>query len=277
MKIQLLLEVFDKPSMDGVQIVYETRTSCDYKFIDPSIGDDTIYKVSIYSEIGGVERSIADVPGIGTKYPEAIELLKGYTGTASIFLSASVKGDDSSYSKTKLNNQWFVYSKLLACISHYVTTRKPMMLKFSGASQDMDLVYDKFIKMSGRLDPANKHEHLTGEYYIRSDVKTMLQEKLGVSLEPKDAVLRSERLAGIKKRKQEQRQREMRRAERDSDWFRQDIDDNPFNGIANPSGYHGLAFDDDDGLAFDDDIAPPTGGDSEDELGLWLDDEPLEL
>lgn len=234
MKLQLLLEVFDKPSMEGVKVRSLDKRRGEFSFTDPSIPDSPRYDVEIYLNPFSPIESFKyfelhnDDLIRGNIYDIETEL-RPFSGTAEIFLSHH-KGDNSSYSKTRLQNQWFVYSKLIACVAEFVKSSKPVFLAFSGATDDMELVYDKFIKLSNRLDPSNSYEHFWSKYYIRKDVKKLIISTLGELNDGEAKRYRAQRLKNIRNAKNYQKEYDRQRAERQAEnhGYTDDSDDDDF-------------------------------------------------
>lgn len=173
MKLTQINEVFEKPSLDGVEIKGDHGSHI-YNFHDKG----KKYSVRIYgnsTEYMHIEDSHRKIfAGFKEKYGE--KMGRNPVEMGAIYLSVErFDGDQNgSFSETGLGNQWFVYGKLIACVQHYVEKNKPILLAFSGASTSMDLVYDKFIKMSQRLYPQDAYVPYTDDTYVRKEIAAVL-------------------------------------------------------------------------------------------------------
>jgi hypothetical protein len=112
---------------------------------------------------------------------------------------------------------------------HYIGKYKPLGLMFSGATRSMDLVYDKFIRMSQRLYPEDAYVPYSGELYLRKDVVEKLPDSDAVTREREN---RDQKLQRIRQTKNAMRKRDNRRV---SSWDSADT--------SNPGGSAGEEFD----------------------------------
>lgn len=81
---------------------------------------------------------------------------------------------------TNLNNAFSVYRKMLSAIMNFITKINPYGLIFTGARQNMDLVYDKFYKRYLK----NHYVRINSENYLRIDIanqKGFNQERLAAA------------------------------------------------------------------------------------------------
>lgn len=195
MKIQLLLEVFDNPSLDGVKVSKDDKSS-HYEFTDPAM-PDMLYEVSIYVTsvypLSDAVNELADEMGDPESFKAEVNQYvvdNKLTGISKISLtcrdtSPNEDGNDwwgeenNPYEKTGLGNNYFVYGKLVACCADYVKKNRPALLHFSGDSNDMNLVYDRMIRMSSRLDPQNSYSFFRGSSFMRDDLRSMVND-LGI-------------------------------------------------------------------------------------------------
>lgn len=171
MKLFLINEVFDKPSLEDVDIHYGVSDSITYTFTDKD--HDIKYSIKLVKNIFEYLGIPDDHIDIFNKFREENPR---YLDGASIYLMWLHKDhiQPESFDETGIGNQWFVYGKLIACVQHYITKHKPILLYFSGSDDNMDLVYDKFIKMSQRLYPQDAYVPYADELYIRKEIYDIL-------------------------------------------------------------------------------------------------------
>ncbi len=169
MKLRLITEVFNKPSLDGIETEQNGDTFT-YSFSSEIRGDEVTYNVFIIRNKSvydlerdlGVEVSSRTIPNI-EKYGNQVEII--------------LEGDDD-YSKTGFGNQFEVYSKLIASIHHYVNEYVPIALKFSGYEPDMDLVYNRMIKMANKTWPEHAYVPISEKNYVRKEVHEALMQNI---------------------------------------------------------------------------------------------------
>lgn len=212
MKLFQINEVFDRPSMDGVIIDNHGSSNIYYKFTDNNV--DVTYIVKMYMN----EFQYTSLPSKYAAFTEEIsKMYPKYIDAVSIFFVYTNDEGNESYNLSKLGNQWFVYGKLIACLNDYISKYKPIVLKFSGANQNMDLVYDRFIKMSKKIYPQDAYVPITASMYIREEVFDILPKDEEIESELRS---REEKLKNIKKHKNSSRKFEMMNPPRDDlpDW-----------------------------------------------------------
>lgn len=170
MKLVQINEVFEKPSLDGVDITSSGR-SVAYRFAD----EHDQYKVEIFSfpykrfKIDARHMEILDDYAEGYTNPNTGQPSQ----IATIYMIVDSKDaieNDKEFEETGHGNQWFVYGKLIACVQHYIQEYKPLILSFSGATGGMDLVYDKFIRMSQKLYPDDAYVPYVMNSFIRKEI-----------------------------------------------------------------------------------------------------------
>jgi hypothetical protein len=175
MKLQIINEVFERPSMDGIEY-HGNDTHGFYKFRDQGTEYDVeifLRPRSLWNAMDSEARERVDDEQV-QQLGEAI----GNVTAATVYLTWSREGVASGrYGKSGMRNQWFVYGKLIASMEHFIKKHYPTFLMFSGADDDMELVYDRFIKMSGRYDPANAYIHYNRDVYVRQDVKELVETR----------------------------------------------------------------------------------------------------
>lgn len=208
MKLQLISEVFDKPSLDGVEvsdISSRWETGFMYEF---AVGDG-IYTVRVvdYSpqEDTEIYQYLASVHiDDSESRKNAINSLLKYP-VATVDLQWRLKDEPESagtYSPSGLGNEFIIYSKLIACVSHYVENFEPIGFQFSGYTEDMDLVYDKLMKFTSKW-MKYKFIRITSDSYIRSDIADMIPTFEKDTAEERELALG--RLKDIRRYKNEQR------------------------------------------------------------------------
>ncbi len=179
MKLSLISEVFQTPSMDGVRSdidMYSDNTriaSATYTFYDSPKGERIEYELKILTnryayladKIFGFEKLKPE------QYQELLAKMEEIGGNpAYIDFEA-----DESYDKTGHNNEFFVYSKVIACIHDFVSRSRPVALKFSGYTSDMDRIYDRFIKMGNRIWPEHTYVPISPDVYVTKQLLAVLQ------------------------------------------------------------------------------------------------------
>lgn len=210
-------EVFDRPSMDGVNIDDSGRGTAAYDFKDENIGKKYIVKIygkgiddalTFSSVLGDDDDDMQSLDkysiflnDIKTQYPNSV-------GTAVIHLSSIDNDGNESFRLTNAGNQWLVYSKLIACLNDYMNKYKPITLKFSGASKSMDLIYDRFIKMSKKTYPEHSYVPLSNDVYIRKEMFEMIEDEKSIQ---SSLASREARLKNIRKDKNKSRRRNLRK------------------------------------------------------------------
>ena len=102
---------------------------------------------------------------------ENLRIENEYGGIAEITLEA-----DGDYNKTGEQNEFEVYPKLISSVHHYVKEKKPAALKFYGFVQDMDLVYDRMIKMGNKTWPEDTYIPFSEQLYVRKEIHEELME-----------------------------------------------------------------------------------------------------
>lgn len=166
MKLSLISEVFQKPSMDGVETRYsmyhdsDLTASAEYMFFD----DDNKYKVNIttasYDSV--IETMIGYSNIDPSMYDDIMAKIRG-AGGLPCYIALDANG---SYAKTGFNNEFYVYGKVISCVHDFVVKNKPIAIKFSGYTSDMDRVYDRFVKMGNKLWPEYRYIPVSGELYL---------------------------------------------------------------------------------------------------------------
>jgi hypothetical protein len=169
-----LFEVFDRVNLDGVKIT-DDDSSINYEFEDVVEGKKYSYEIIIYGNVikryDSVGSNFIDkysdlYSQFKIKYPKSFD-------KADITLTI-VKDGEISFNASNLGNQVFVYGKLIACIQDMISKHKPLFLNFEGYNSSMDLVYDKFIKMSQRAYPQDAYVPYLSDYYIRKEVYDLI-------------------------------------------------------------------------------------------------------
>jgi hypothetical protein len=162
----VLNEVFEKDplKLKGLGIEPVVRDG-DYEYIfrDPKLGDKSpYYKVSIGQ----------DPPRMSQLFRA---ILKEYPGSVGMGLTW---GDDPSvienFEKTGLKNEVFVYGVMINCLIDYVDRHgdAPAFLNFSGYTEDMNVVYDRFLKKFLAEPGLHKYAYIPyrEDYYISKPV-----------------------------------------------------------------------------------------------------------
>jgi hypothetical protein len=185
----LFFEVFDRANLDGVKIT-DGFSSVSYQFEDTIEGEKYYYEIYFYASDIYKHSSYEIINNFLDKYGNLYsQFKKKYpksSGKAEIYLSIEGSHVSSSYGVSNLGNQNFVYGKLIACIQDAISKHKPLFLSFSGAQDKMDLVYDKFIKMSQRVYPQDAYVSYSGNYYIRKEVYDLIQNDSSLELAKKE-------------------------------------------------------------------------------------------
>ena len=166
MRLQQINEVFDKPNLDGVNVSGDSYVT-EYTFLDPNSTERIIYKVRIRNNSGYAFKEFMENQFDEMEPDDVVDIkhkLKRFGSGVLIEFTAGTE-----YSKTGLNNEFFVYGKLIACVYDYVKKNKPIFLKFSGATDDMDLVYNRFLKLGNRANPADVYVPFNDEMHVRKD------------------------------------------------------------------------------------------------------------
>jgi hypothetical protein len=174
----LLIEVFDRANLDGVTIT-DGFSSVSYQFEDTVEGEKYSYEITVYGNNQINTRNYAATTNFLDKYGDLYSQFKmKYPKSfdkADIYLTIT-KDRQRSFNASNLGNQVFVYGKLIACIQDMISKHKPLFLKFSGAQRSMDLVYDKFIKMSQKVYPQDAYVPYLDDYYIRKEVYDLIPD-----------------------------------------------------------------------------------------------------
>lgn len=176
MKLKLINEIFDRPTMAGVQVLEKPSGSV-YAFKDPTakseLAKHTIYIVKIKPLHGpddvGPPPMIRYVRKHAENNKELKNILAGLSPLISIDLEANKDNDRTNY-----GNQYYVYGKLIACVWDYIKKNKPIGLFAMGVDSDMDIIYDKLIKLGSKIDPANAYVLFGQDNYIRKDVADLI-------------------------------------------------------------------------------------------------------
>ncbi len=142
MKLQMILEVFERLDLEGVQIRdlgHGYRAGKIYYFRDPNLPNSPTYNVTIE------ELEFDDIMDL--MFVNSFVKLLGEVKCYSLFLTTDV----NQFQLTKLDNAFFVYGKMLACLVDYCQKfGTPHFIEFSGADKSMDLAYDRLLKSFGR-------------------------------------------------------------------------------------------------------------------------------
>ncbi len=222
MKLSLISEVFQTPSMDGVETRYSMYHSSDtialaqYAFYDGEIA----YKININaSNYGSAVETIFNLSNIDpelvdTMYDTVLNQIKSLGG-----LPAYIDFEaDGSYAKTGFGNEFFVYSKVIACVHDFVVKTKPIILRFSGYTSDMDRVYDRFVKMGNRMWPEYKYIPVSSEVYVTVPMFRFIRDIPGFMEEyDRKMAVRSNKLNDALKNKKLERQRTKQNTKQNSD------------------------------------------------------------
>lgn len=166
-KLKLVLnEVFDRDPQKlkklGIEPVV-TDGDFDYIFRDPNLGAKSpYYRVNIAN----------DPPRMSPLFKA---ILNEYPGSVGMGLTWGKKrGDIDNFEKTGLKNEVFVYSVMINCLTDYVDRHgdAPAFLNFSGYTDDMNLVYDKFLKRFLSDPGLHKYAYIPyrEDYYISKAV-----------------------------------------------------------------------------------------------------------
>jgi len=210
MKLTVINEVFDKPSLEGVDI-REVDNTFEYRFDDTNNGYE--YQVTIYYyTVENMEESESEHAMDDVLDTEALkDHMKIYDVImANINLEAkSPKQRFGSPQLTGVGNQWFVYGKMLACVQHFIGEYKPAFLEFEGANSYMDLMYDKLMKLMNKMYPSDSYTHFRSSFYIRKELASKIGnfEKYRKNQEE----YRQEYLEKVRKRKIESRKSKIER------------------------------------------------------------------
>ncbi len=166
MKLNLITEVFDKPSLKDISIK-EIRNKTIYTFEVLINGSKYPYEVTMEREdkaINYIEILLNKI--LDDKHEQ---VLKNYSEQVGIYLSMS-----GTHAKTKMGREFEVYQKLISAVHHYVKNYKPVALEFSGYSDDMDLVYHRMVKMANKTWPEDSYVPISTSQFIRKEVHDFL-------------------------------------------------------------------------------------------------------
>lgn len=180
MKLSLISEVFQKPSMDGVESDYDiysdnTRiASATYTFSDSPKGEDVQYEIKILTD--RYSHVLDNIFGFGkiesSVYDSILDKIKSIGGQP---VRISLEADES-YNKTGFNNEFYVYGKVIACIHDFMAKSKPVCLIFSGYTSDMDRVYDRLMKVNNKMWPEYAYIPISPSMYALRRVFDVLNE-----------------------------------------------------------------------------------------------------
>jgi hypothetical protein len=178
----LFFEVFDRANLDGVKIT-DGSSSINYEFEDTVEGKKYYYEVSVTRVM--LYESYVSIYNFSDEYSHLYSQFKAKyphswdTGVIAFGYDAARIGPTVNlrYDASGLGNQVFVYGKVLACIQDAMSKHKPLFINFSGAQRSMDLVYDKFIKMSQRAYPQDAYVQYYDSYYIRKEVYDLIPDE----------------------------------------------------------------------------------------------------
>lgn len=166
-KIDLVLnEVFDRDPQKlkrlGIEPIIKGG-DYDYIFRDPNLGENSpYYKVNIAN----------DPPRMS---PLFRAILNEYPGSVGMGLTWGKNPNViENFDKTGLKNEVFVYSVMINCLTDYVDRHgdAPAFLNFSGYTDDMNIVYDKFLKRFLSDPGLHKYAYIPyrEDYYISKAV-----------------------------------------------------------------------------------------------------------
>lgn len=172
MKLSVINEVFERFDMEGIKtkgLGHGYRNGEVYYFKDPNIPNSPTYYVTV-EELE--KEDVQDVMFVN-KFFKLLGDVKCY----SLFLTTDVK----SFELTKLDNAFFVYSKMLACLMDYAGKNGlPHFIEFTGADKSMDLAYERLLKSIGRKFPdfafVPYEDNLKHGVYIRQAVVDSLPD-----------------------------------------------------------------------------------------------------
>lgn len=166
-KVSLVLnEVFDRDPQKlkslGIEPIIKDG-DFNYVFRDPKLGAKSpYYNVNIANDPLGMSKVMK---AILKKYP-------GSVGTGLTW--GNNPSSIENFDKTGLKNEVFVYSVMINCLTDYVDRLgdAPAFLNFSGFTDDMNIVYDRFMKRF--LDEPALHKYayipFRADYYISKSV-----------------------------------------------------------------------------------------------------------
>jgi putative sterol carrier protein len=166
-KVSLVLnEVFDRDPQKlkslGIEPIIKNG-DYDYVFRDPKLGAKSpYYKVNITN----------DPPRMSQLFRA---ILSEYPGSVGMGLTWGNKPNViENFDKTGLKNEVFVYSVMINCLTDYVDRHgdAPAFLNFSGYSDDMNIVYDRFMKRFLDEPALHKYAYIPyrEDYYISKAV-----------------------------------------------------------------------------------------------------------
>lgn len=163
-RLELILELFDiahsKDALMGVSRSDKKFGSSHYTmytFQDKSIVEEPIYNVIIKKH----DLEVYDFEGrdIKTAITKLLSVnIPGVLTDAVYNIDLTVESLDPAltYNTTGFGNQNFVYGKMFACINDYFTEHGiPAVVKIVPAERPMALVYDRFLKMIGKMKGFN--------------------------------------------------------------------------------------------------------------------------
>lgn len=173
MKLNIISEVFQKPSMDGVDVRVNKKGNLldkSYIFSD-TVGSETVQYVVTITEFARTK-----ILHWIVEYAPDLELFKldGKLSKLGGPIADISLESDNSFDLTGFGNQFYVYSKLVSCIHHHVVERNPIALSFSGFTADMDLAYDRLIKMGNKTWPEHKFIPFGPDIYISAPTYELL-------------------------------------------------------------------------------------------------------
>lgn len=173
MKLSIISEVFQKPSMDGIEvdsIDLRSQTVTTYTFY-ASHPESASMLVGYTVEIRTMDYSrLFDLTNIPIDFHDTIRGIGGEP----IFIS--LESSVGSHSKTGFNNEFYVYGKLMSSMHDYVVKNKPIALKFLGYTDDMNLVYDRLIKMANKTWPEYEYVPVSDDVYLFKPVYSLVKD-----------------------------------------------------------------------------------------------------
>lgn len=181
MKLSIISEVFQRPSLDDVDVKIdkywdsEHISSAIYTFSDFAGDSEVKYKVEINSSTykSLAERILDQVTGeVSDDLMSDLTYELANAGGLPVYVTFQA---NNSYEKTGFSNEFYVYSKVIACLHDFVWRTKPIALKFSGYSTDMDRVYDRFIKMANKMWPEYRYIPINTDTYVSESAFAVLK------------------------------------------------------------------------------------------------------
>lgn len=176
MKIELINEIFDRPTLDNVQVLHKPNGVSAYGFKDALAKNErarnTVYVVRI-KPLHGPNGIKPPMIRYVQKHAETNEELRNAIADLGPLVSIDLEANKDN-DRTNFGNQYYVYGKLIACVWDYIKKNRPIGLFVMGVDSDMDVIYNKLVKLGSKMDPNNAYVLFGQDNYMRKDIADLI-------------------------------------------------------------------------------------------------------